>query len=662
MDSSPFIEKPKAREAPADPAGNADSLKTQINFLGFEVKDLRSKLELQELESEAKILELERQVKAQQHQIESLTSDNVFVHSQNQELQSKLQHVGENFGVERGQLEQQVASLNHKLSSLSKQNDELLNENKFKISKLEQDLQAQELNVANLREIKSQLLRQLEARDGEVSALSSLVDRKSDEISALQLRLSGIPSQEEIDSVETIKSQLSDQMSYIKDLESKNLHQAEKLKALSLKHDNIMILKEEKLQLEKKLKKVDELNSVINELNLEILNYKQEQSKWKVYLSEGDAVQEGQHDSQVKIEEFVKKYRNQSNENLILKNNMNKFQSELKTTKNEYNELFIKHEKLAEEFDSLSKSFNNLQKINNELEEQKKLIIEESNLLRNELNSLDNDKNDYIKNLENLIDEYKTKLKQQQQKNEEKSSSSDDHNNNKRMKYDETATRNFQSNISRLEAENMNLNNKNLKLIAENSILIKKIESIQDIKQKKIRILELRDNPFRNQQFINKKMLDALKLENTELLSTLKKNTDFQTIPKSVYDRILLDNEELESKIAQLNKKISRLREIFQLKSSEFIDAVYSLLGYKLIFLPSNKIKLIPKFVNNKENCIVIDVENQTLKTIKTNVNDDLEFFNSADNLVTFWLKEKNDIPCYLSALNLELFEKAQTV
>ena len=629
-------------------------MKSQINSLNYLISDLKNQVELGKIESEQKINELTKELSQQHLKNDNISSDQVFLYNQNKELQSKLTHVNENFTEEREKYENEIRTLKTDLFNYKKQYDEVQSESKYKLSQVEQEQHNNQAQIQNLNQLNTELSNELDAKNDLINKLKLKFNEQNTTIEKLNSDLMSIPSRDEIASVETIKKQLSEQISYIQELEMKNLTQAEQIKKLTLNKQNVEILKEEKASLTKKLGKIDELNDTINDLNLQVLNLQQENSKWKVYLNEDD---------DVKIEEFVKNFKLIKDENILLKGNFNKVDTELKSFKNTYNELFITHETLNKNSQALTKSYSNLEKLNNEIEQQKNLAFEESNFLREQLKNLDqelslneDDKNKYIQNLEGLVDEYKNKINELT-KQIPKDSSSNKRQRTEDDEKDEDTTRNFQKSVSRLEDENFQLNNKLSKLLNENSVLLKKIESFQDIKEKKIRILQLRNNPYSNDQFIKKELIDTLTKENNDLLN---KTPLGETIPKSIYDRSQLENQALERKIHDLNKRIQRLREIFSAKSLEFIDAVYSLIGFKLEFLPSNKIKLISKYVKNDKNCLLIDPVKQTFKTSKDNDEDD-EFFQTCDTLIDFWIKEKNDIPSFLAALNLELFEKQQS-
>jgi mitotic spindle assembly checkpoint protein MAD1 len=663
-DSSPFVDVPKRRESVVgNTAGESsfrrlsfgngseiEALKVQVQALTYELKESKNTMELNKVESETKVNNLIKQLTEQEAKYGSVSSDQIYFYNQNKELTKKLQQTQEESKKERDSLEKKLSDSKRSYQILENELESLQHEYRTKENRLVSLENKFEYEVSNSSSEIKNLRSEVDEAHNVIQRLRQEAVDKDTALEALKAKLNSIPSELEIESNQSVQKQITEQIQYIKDLEEKNLHQAEQIKKLTLNKQNVEILKDEKNTLLAKLSNVDKLNDQLNDLTLENLNLKQELSKWNVYLTDIEDVNE-----------FFQNAKFLKGENMILNSNFEKLSADLKRAQNEYNELFIKNGSNVKEVNILKDKYENLLKINYELEQQKSLLFEESNFLREQLKNLDNelslnedDKSKYIQNLEKIIGEYKNQLNEltKQQK-------SHIENSNKRQRTDndeDDTTRNFQTSIMKLKNELLQLNNEKSRLTNENVLLLKKLESFESINEQKVRILQLRNNPFQNDQIIKKSKLDVLERMNSDLL---RKAEFTETVPKSVFGKSELDKQELETKIQQLNKKSQRLREIFQSKSLEFIDAVYSLLGFKLEFLPSNKVKLISKYVNNDQNCITIDPINQTLKANKFSDEDD-EFFKVYETLISFWIKEKNEIPCFLSALTLELFEKEQ--
>ncbi|ODV98368.1 hypothetical protein PACTADRAFT_48147, partial [Pachysolen tannophilus NRRL Y-2460] len=155
-------------------------------------------------------------------------------------------------------------------------------------------------------------------------------------------------------------------------------------------------------------------------------------------------------------------------------------------------------------------------------------------------------------------------------------------------------------------------------------------------------------------------MFESLKKENQDLLKQLNKTGDVQKFPKSVYDRLSLEQDELEARLVEANKKLTKLREIFKKESLKFNQIIYKLLGFKIEFQSQTRIKIISKFLKNEEYLVFDIVDNGNKNNFKLKINfQDCKILPSNESqihqLAKKWLNEDQEIiPCFLSALNLE--------
>jgi mitotic spindle assembly checkpoint protein MAD1 len=149
-------------------------------------------------------------------------------------------------------------------------------------------------------------------------------------------------------------------------------------------------------------------------------------------------------------------------------------------------------------------------------------------------------------------------------------------------------------------------------------------------------------------------------------------------VPVSSLDNLNLEMQEMERVVADKEKRMRRFKEIFTAKSSEFREAVASLLGYKLDFLPNGRVRVTSMFHlsaayrhgdssapsdargpgsmgDGEENSIVFDGENGTMK-ISGGPNS--LFALEIKPLIKFWVEERKDIPCFLAAMTLDFYDK----
>jgi mitotic spindle assembly checkpoint protein MAD1 len=154
-------------------------------------------------------------------------------------------------------------------------------------------------------------------------------------------------------------------------------------------------------------------------------------------------------------------------------------------------------------------------------------------------------------------------------------------------------------------------------------------------------------------------------------------HTDVKVVPVSALESIKLEMQDMERTVADKEKRMRRLKEIWTAKSSEFREAVASLLGFKLDFLPNGRVRVTSMFHlssayrhgdseapsdsgpgsmgNGEENSIVFDGENGTMK-ISGGPNS--LFAMEIKPLIKFWVEERKDIPCFLAAMTLDFYDK----
>jgi len=152
-----------------------------------------------------------------------------------------------------------------------------------------------------------------------------------------------------------------------------------------------------------------------------------------------------------------------------------------------------------------------------------------------------------------------------------------------------------------------------------------------------------------------------------------------KVVPVSTLESIKLELRQMESTVAEKEKRMRRLKEIWTAKSSEFREAVASILGYKMDFLPNGRVRVTSMFHlspayrhgdrnadaesrrgpgsmgNGEENSIIFDGENGTMK-ISGGPNS--LFALETKHLIKFWVEERKDIPCFLAAMTLEFYDK----
>jgi mitotic spindle assembly checkpoint protein MAD1 len=103
------------------------------------------------------------------------------------------------------------------------------------------------------------------------------------------------------------------------------------------------------------------------------------------------------------------------------------------------------------------------------------------------------------------------------------------------------------------------------------SSLKAQLESLEKVvKLSRTRVLELKDNPTSRHQIIQKKHLDQLSSENAALLQRLQGKGI--GVPKETIERIKGELERMETLVAQKEKRMMRLKEVYLLIDMVDID------------------------------------------------------------------------------------------
>lgn len=271
--------------------------------------------------------------------------------------------------------------------------------------------------------------------------------------------------------------------------------------------------------------------------------------------------------------------------------------------------------------------------------------------------------NQYLTNLEKLVDDYKSQI---DQLTREKSTPTVTALPSKRPRFAEDYP--DAKTIKDLRSENVELATRVRDLTDEISAVKNKLALADGVtKRASGSILQLRSNPFSNDQLVKQETLDLLRKENEDLITRFIKNGSVEVIPKSVFARQENDKDMLQARIDVLNKKLNRLKTVYTDKSKEIFSIISRFFGYVIEFIPStinpndfcSKIKLVSRYMikahaEQTPPYLILDVQSKTLKA-----NGNYEFKTMCEELVSSWVNERHQIPCFLSALNLKIFEQS---
>lgn len=701
--SSPFVDTPSngieehdiTSENIRNKIDPVDTPDSKLNSLQYKVDTQRNEFELELLQLQRKYSDLERIHSSTLEELESSSNKIRNIKYEENKLLEEIDSWQEKYH----RLENKLGDTINQLTSDVKEKERLLTErqleNSVETNRLQSDVDNNKITIDNLKASLSRYEDTIKEQTKEIVALAKGNDIKNDEIVALKQQLASLSPKESMtgnpdltksnhtEELTTINRLFQDQIKYTTELEETNLKQAEKIKLLEGSSNMVTFWKSEVDSLQHKLQGLESLEKDYKNTQLELIELKSKLAEWEI-LQDQNFHDNNDDDNKTNKPDFnasetLRELTLTRKENVILIENNDKLNSSNNNLKILNEELAMERNQLLDLNKNYENNIINLKRLNHEYEQQKILISEECKLLRNQLSEYTNfgktdteinkDPKDKVPqkgfnnggiqaDLENLVDDYKNKTddltNELKKLNEQMLATTEEEQNKnkkKRKLADSSQTSSltyYSQRINELQIENAKLSRDLGKYVNLNKLLDEKLKRLIMLKEKKIRILELRDNPLANDQFVKQKQLQLVKQENEDLLKTLQKSvTDLETVPLSVVKSMEFDLKQGEKEIYKCNKRFTRLKEIFNKKSLEFIEVVNSILGFKLEFQQNNKVKIYSCFRPDKY--LVVDLVKNTLVS---NLNLD-----NWDELLSSWIEQREQIPCFLASITLQLWQ-----
>ena len=249
--------------------------------------------------------------------------------------------------------------------------------------------------------------------------------------------------------------------------------------------------------------------------------------------------------------------------------------------------------------------------------------------------------------------------------------------------------------LTRLAADISQLHQKMALLEKELEVHRSQVASLRNTPR--TRILELRSNPTSNEAAVRTSTLNSLRTENAALLAQLEGQAHTKVVPISTLENAQQQLGDMKRTVAEKEKRMRRLKEIWSAKSLEFREAVASILGWKMDFMPNGRVRVTSMYYAGDDNdddndnstggndrdddgnksgpsatrhpnpsashattgdeshSIIFDGEQGTMKI---SGGPQSAFGREIKDLIRFWVEQRKDIPCFLAAMTLEFYEK----
>ncbi|OJD16658.1 hypothetical protein AJ78_03210 [Emergomyces pasteurianus Ep9510] len=678
---------------PVIDTGN-EELRVQISTLRYELDNLKQERDLTALHHEKELRELQSRADADFRRAQAAESSSNKAQHKIESLTTELKTVQESAINEKATFDKRIRSLEDQNQSLHEE----ISDTQSQLSDQERQYKHQ---INELEAIRSSLQKTLDEvqtdlhlmKDSLQIVQDKLAQREADvgilESENIRLKSEGADSE----TLNFLNRELSEQLNQVKRLEAE-------LKPLRKSQKNVEVVEEQKKALENRLHLMQEVEVELRNVQIQNQVLEDERRSWTSLLQS-----DGQDPEFESPEDVARSLVQARIENASLLNRIGTIQAELAEKVELVQSLETENSSLQKEMTKLraggtaGNGFDARAKTR--LERQRTLAIREVEYLRAQLKTFDTEestmnadettydqqKSDHIAHLESLLSEHREelhKLHEELSKQEKMSvenanaprgikrplSPADSDAENERLAVLSRKNRILQDNLSKAE--------QSIELLTREVEATKSHLSTLRA-QSRTRILELRSNPTAEAEKVKLSTLAVLRAENRDLLAQIRnERSSAKVVPLATLESKELELREMEKTVAEKEKRMRRLKEIWTAKSSEFREAVASVLGYKLDFLPNGRVRVTSMFHlspayrhgnrdaspdsrgpgsmgDGEENSIIFDGENGTMK-ISGGPNS--LFAMEIRSLIKFWVEERKDIPCFLAAMTLDFYDK----
>lgn len=664
-------------------AGTED-LRAQLRTVQYELDSLKQDRELNDLHQQQELREAQNRAEADYKRAVAAETAASAAAKKVEALARDYQDIQDRAANEKLLLEKKIRSLQEDNRSLRDDLEEAKadleaqqRQGKHDFGELEQRHVALQASVEDIQQ-------DLTGRVTALQTTQQKLVRKEEEVGHLENEVLKLRSQSgDSETLAVIKKELTEQVSYVKKLEAINRDQTAEIKQFRKVQKGIEVVEEEKHALEAKVRMMEDLRRELAESQLQRRILEDEKQGWASYLeNEAPGEEDLRYDTP---EDMAKALLKERLERLELLDKLGNVQPELTVRDENIRSLEDEKVNLAAELEKARATSANSSgaslgdaKAKARLERQKNLLVKEVEYLRAQMKTFEAEEAEFAPEqvdeermkrehqLQETIDQYrsevetlraelsKVEMQPQVQSPRKRAREEDDEDANERLGEMRRKTRTLQNDIEKLHSQNQLLE-------AELKASVSQVSKLKE--SSRTRVLELRNNPTADAEAVKLATLNTLRDENAALLSQLEgRSNGTKVVPISTLENVRQQLDEVKLQITKMEKKDMRLKQIWTAKSLEFREAVCSILGWRLDFMPNGRVKatsiLYPTSWNNgeeEENSIVFDGENGTMKI---SGGPKSAFAGELKGNIDFWVEGRKEIPCFLAACTLEFYER----
>jgi mitotic spindle assembly checkpoint protein MAD1 len=689
------------------PDPGTEDLRAQLRTLEYEAAQWKKDREVMLLQHQKELSDAQSRADAEFRRAQTAGGSEKTAAARYEALLREIKEERDQFTSEKTDLERKLRTATGQRDALQEQLDDAQEE----LQNLDRELNRKigDLTQRNegLQKAHSQLREDFESKTQSLQRAQQKCSTQEERIGELEGEMMQLrAASEDAGAVSLLKRELSEQVEHVHKLETElreRTAELAELRQFRLERANV---DSELNLLQNKVRTLEESQVEMDRLQQRAQALEDEKKVWAVYLqNQGSAEDDTRIESP---EDLARAYMHERVAKSTLENQLGSLQAELTAKAATIQSLEETKGALQSELRKLKGTATNGvytadaldSKVKARLERQRNLAVKETEFLRAQLKALESDDIEEgdqsqryaeeaaqrITSLEILLEETKKEVETlnksiaEAEKNlqqAERQSPLAVTAGTKRALDDEAAD----ERLGQLLRKNRHLQNNMAKLQSQNSILDNEVKAqASQIKMLKhssrTRILELRDNPTAQAEGIKLRTLNALRSENEALRAQLDGSlptlgatngaaASEKLIPRGTLEALELALEERDATIASRDKSLQRLRQVFKAKGGEFVETVYSVLGWKLEFMPNGRVKASSMYYpadkggedEGEEHFIMFDGEQGTMKI---SGGPQSEFAKEIRGLVDFWVDARGSVPGLLAAMTLEFWERYQ--
>jgi mitotic spindle assembly checkpoint protein MAD1 len=653
-----------------------DDLKAEVKTLKYTIDNHRQEDELAKLRHESELRDARRKSEEDFSAKQAAEAERSKFQRQCEALLKELSEVRDASTNEKAALERRVREVEETKRLLEEEVEDIKSEKEDSIRGVKRVASELEARNESLQNTINELQQDSDQREALLQDIQQKLAERDTTVGNLEAEVLRLKAQTgDVEVLDVIKRELSEQVTHIRKLEVTNREQAAELKHYKRIHKSVEVVEEEKRSLQRKLEAVEGLEHELGEARIQRQRLEDERLAWTAYL-QSQATEGGQleFDSPEALARALVAERLQT---ATLFERIGALEPELSAKDAIIQAMEAEKAKISEEIDKLrsSQSSGGSSKIQLRLERQRALAVKEVEFLRAQLSTYDTEdttfqpesidavKQQRIQELENMLEQYKQEVQtlstdlasRETLPHPELPStkrSRDENEDNERIGQLLRKNRKLQDELSSLQTSSKVLQ-KELSVTQERLIAV--------AQQSQVRVLSLRSNPTSDFEAIKLSTLTTLRQENKDLLLRLQGSLgeNLTQIPISVLESTKLEVRSAQNALKSEKIRNDRLMKVWGAKSQEFREGVISLLGWNMVFMKDGKMRVTSFFYPSKgdeENSIVFDGERGTMKI---SGGPESAFALKIADQIRFWVKERGSIPCFLAALTLEFYEEA---